>query len=69
MAEKKDDEWLEMTQRFELRISPSLLSVVDDWRRKQQDLPTRAEAVRRMVLLAAQLEGTGKAKAGKAKAK
>ena len=37
------------TERFELRLDPELIRKVDDWRGDQQDLPTRAEAVRRLV--------------------
>jgi hypothetical protein len=51
MAEKNDEE--EMTQRFELRITPSFLTIIDGWRRKQDDLPSRAEAIRRLVKIGA----------------
>lgn len=34
-----------------MRISPMLLSRVDDWRRGQDDIPARAEAVRRLIEL------------------
>lgn len=37
------------TERFELRLDPSILERVDTWRGDQPDLPTRAEAVRRLV--------------------
>jgi hypothetical protein len=39
----------EQTERFQMRVSPSFLRLVDDWRRKQADLPSRAEAIRRLV--------------------
>jgi hypothetical protein len=39
----------EQTERFQMRVSPSFLRLVDDWRRKQSDLPSRAEAIRRLV--------------------
>jgi hypothetical protein len=39
----------EKTERFEMRVPTAFLKVVDDWRRKQPDLPSRAEAVRRLV--------------------
>jgi hypothetical protein len=42
-----DDE--NATTRFEMRASPTWLRRVDDWRRKQDDLPPRAEAIRRLV--------------------
>jgi hypothetical protein len=35
--------------RFIFSAEPSLLVRVDDWRRKQADLPSRAEAVRRLL--------------------
>jgi uncharacterized protein YfbU (UPF0304 family) len=37
------------TERFELRLDPSILDRVDTWRGDQPDLPSRAEAVRRLV--------------------
>jgi hypothetical protein len=36
-----------------MRVSESFLRTVDDWRRHQVDVPSRAEAIRRMVDLAA----------------
>ena len=39
----------EQTERFQMRVSPSFLRLVDEWRRKQPDLPSRAEAIRRLV--------------------
>jgi hypothetical protein len=38
---------------FQMRVSEAFLQTVDDWRRAQADLPSRAEAIRRMVELAA----------------
>jgi uncharacterized protein YfbU (UPF0304 family) len=38
-----------MTERFEMRLGPSTLEAVDSWRAGQDDLPSRAEAVRRLV--------------------
>jgi hypothetical protein len=35
-----------------MRVSESFLRMVDDWRRGQIDIPSRAEAIRRMVELA-----------------
>lgn len=32
-----------------VRLQPVLLSKIDEWRRNQQDLPSRAEAMRRLV--------------------
>ncbi|MGY4499715.1 hypothetical protein ACVWYH_003646 [Bradyrhizobium sp. GM24.11] len=37
------------TERFEMRLDPSILDRVDGWRSEQADLPSRAEAVRRLV--------------------
>ena len=36
------------TERFELRLDEDILSRVDDWRSQQRDVPTRAEAMRRL---------------------
>jgi uncharacterized protein YfbU (UPF0304 family) len=38
-----------MTERFELRLDRDILDRVDDWRGGQKDLPSRAEAVRRLM--------------------
>jgi len=32
-----------------VRLQPDQLAILDDWRRKQPDLPTRAEALRRLA--------------------
>jgi hypothetical protein len=32
-----------------VRLQPELATPLDDWRRKQPDLPSRAEAIRRLV--------------------
>ncbi len=34
---------------FQMRVSEEFLRTIDDWRRKQTDIPARAEAVRRLV--------------------
>jgi hypothetical protein len=36
---------------FQMRVSEQFLRMVDDWRRFQVDLPSRAEAIRRLVEL------------------
>ncbi|MCP3475646.1 hypothetical protein NLM33_35830 [Bradyrhizobium sp. CCGUVB1N3] len=41
----------EKTERFEMRVPASFLKMVDEWRRRQPDLPPRAEAIRRLVEL------------------
>lgn len=38
-----------MTERFELRLSTSVLARLDSWRSQQEDVPTRSEAMRRLV--------------------
>lgn len=37
------------TERLQMRVSAEFLARVDDWRRTQQDLPNRSEAIRRLV--------------------
>jgi hypothetical protein len=37
---------------FQMRVSEQFLRTVDEWRRGQIDLPSRAEAIRRLVELA-----------------
>jgi hypothetical protein len=39
-----------------MRVSEPFLRIVDDWRRTQIDVPSRAEAIRRMVELAAKMK-------------
>jgi hypothetical protein len=41
---------------FQMRVSEVFLRTVDDWRRAQIDVPSRAEAIRRMVELAAKIK-------------
>ena len=45
------------TERFELRMAPEELAQVDEWRRKEPDLPPRAEAVRRLIQLGLKARG------------
>ena len=40
-----------MTGRFEMRLGQSVLENVDTWRSRQNDIPSRSEAVRRLVEL------------------
>jgi hypothetical protein len=51
LADKKndEDEWEEMTQTFRMRISPTFLTMIDNWRRVQDPIPSRSEAVRKLV--------------------
>jgi hypothetical protein len=39
----------EKTERFEMRFPEGFLRKLDEWRGKQDDLPSRAEAIRRLV--------------------
>jgi hypothetical protein len=41
---------------FQMRVSEQFLRMVDDWRRGQTDLPSRAEAIRRLVELATKIK-------------
>lgn len=34
-----------------VRVQPAMARQLDDWRRKQEDLPNRPEAIRRLVEL------------------
>jgi metal-responsive CopG/Arc/MetJ family transcriptional regulator len=36
-------------KQLQMRVSDSFLKLVDDWRRAQPDLPSRSEAIRRLV--------------------
>jgi hypothetical protein len=33
---------------LQMRVSQSFLKAIDNWRRKQEDLPSRSEAIRRL---------------------
>jgi hypothetical protein len=37
------------SERFELRLNPDVLERVDEWRTDQADIPSRSEAVRRLL--------------------
>jgi hypothetical protein len=39
----------DQSERLQMRVSPAFLRLVDNWRRKQSDLPPRSEAIRRLV--------------------
>jgi hypothetical protein len=39
------------TEAVNVRMSTMSLKAIDDWRRKQEDLPGRPEAIRRLVEL------------------
>jgi hypothetical protein len=37
------------TESLNVRVTRSMLQAIDDWRRGQPDLPTRPEAIRRLL--------------------
>lgn len=39
----------EKTRPYQMRVTEEWLATIDDWRRQQPDLPSRAEAIRRLV--------------------
>lgn len=51
--------------RFEMRADAAFIAAVDEWRRKETDLPNRSEAIRRLVEQA--LKASTKPKAAKAR--
>ena len=40
-----------------VRIQPDLAKLIDDWRRGQEDLPGRPEAIRRLVEIGLKAKG------------
>lgn len=38
------------TERLNLTVEPEFIRLLDDWRRQQPDIPSRAEALRRTSL-------------------
>jgi uncharacterized protein YfbU (UPF0304 family) len=48
------------SERFEMRLDQDTLDLVDGWRKYQDDLPSRSEAVRRLVDLALDRQVAGK---------
>lgn len=38
-----------LDQVLQVRVDAAFLKMLDDWRRQQPDLPSRAEAARRLV--------------------
>jgi len=38
-----------LTVRLQIVIAPSQVAAIDAWRKQQNDLPSRSEAVRRLV--------------------
>lgn len=43
-----------------VRLQPELAAPLDEWRRQQQDLPSRAEAIRRLVEIGLSTRAKGK---------
>ena len=37
------------SERFEMRMSAGPVKAIDAWRRRQSDLPSRSEAMRRLI--------------------
>lgn len=46
-------------QRFEMKAPAPWLASIDEWRRQQPDIPSRAEAIRRLVETAITSDGVG----------
>jgi uncharacterized protein len=40
------------TERFEMRLDVEMLQRIDEWRRRQNDIPSRAETIRRLIEIA-----------------
>lgn len=38
-----------LTERIQLVASKEFIELVDDWRRKQKEIPSRSEAIRQLV--------------------
>jgi uncharacterized protein YfbU (UPF0304 family) len=48
------------TERFEMRIDSELLARLDNWRSDEEDTPSRAEAIRRLIDAGLALDNKGK---------
>ena len=44
------------THRLQMVISPEEIEQIDRWRREQDDLPSRSEAIRRFIQIALRCE-------------
>lgn len=44
-------------KRVQLLLTPEMVAQVDEWRRRQPDLPDRNEAIRRLLAKALAAEG------------
>ena len=47
-------------ERFEIRMSAKLVKAIDRWRRRQSDLPSRSEAMRRLMKAGLRAQKSGK---------
>lgn len=45
-----------MSTTFQMRVHPAFIELIDEWRRDQPDLPSRAEAIRRLTLHSIQIQ-------------
>ncbi len=43
--------------RFNMVIAPSQVKAIDKWRKEQDDLPSRSEAIRRLINLGLNIKG------------
>ena len=53
---KKIERLVEHGERFQMRASKAFFEMLDNWRRKQPDIPGRSEAIRRLVERAIDVE-------------
>ena len=47
---------------LQMRVNDEFIRTIDEWRRKQPDLPSRTEAIRRLVEFGLKAAPGGKAK-------
>ncbi len=50
MAKANTNGGREQTHDFHMRVSSAVLAVLDKKRRKQKDMPSRAEMIRRLIM-------------------
>jgi hypothetical protein len=48
--QQRDSTTREQSQEFHFRVSPKIMATLDKIRRREPDLPSRAEMLRRLVL-------------------
>jgi hypothetical protein len=46
----------QLSERLNLPLSPELVREIDEWRRRQDDIPARATAARRLIQIALKAE-------------